>query len=97
MTVALDTTLTPDLLAEGLCREIINKVQNLRKKSGLEISDRIELNVVAPDHVMDAVGRFADRITKETLANGIACQADLPYKDTFSLEEDEIGIALGKA
>jgi isoleucyl-tRNA synthetase len=96
LTVALDTTLTEDLLAEGLCREIINKVQNLRKKSGLEVSDRIELNVVAPEHVLAAVIRFADRIMRETLANGIACQAELPYKDVFKLEDDEIGITLGK-
>ncbi len=45
LTVALDTTLTDALRAEGLAREIINKVQNLRKKSGLEVSDRIDLAV----------------------------------------------------
>ena len=48
LTVALDTTLTHELRAEGLCREIINKVQNLRKKSGLEVADRIQLVVTGP-------------------------------------------------
>jgi len=52
---------------------------------------------VAPAGVMEAVNRFTDRITAETLANGIACGSDLPYKETFSIEKNEIGIALGKA
>ena len=70
LTVALDTTLTDDLRAEGLAREIINKVQNLRKKSGLEVSDRIELAISGPEPVLAAVRTHAGRIAAETLADG---------------------------
>ena len=94
LTVALDTELSPELKQEGLCREIINKVQNLRKKSGLAVSDRIELDISGPQEVLAAVSRFADRITSETLAAGIASDGDLPYKDSFKIDDSEIGIAL---
>jgi len=97
LTVALDTTLTEDLLAEGLCREIINKVQNLRKSSGLEVSDRIHLDISGPPEVLTVVSRFADRIQTDTLAESVAYAGDLPYKESLKMSDNEIGIALGKA
>ena len=97
LTVALDTTLTEELLQEGLAREIINKVQNLRKKSGLEVSDRIELAIIGPESVLVAISRFSGRITAETLALGVASDRDLAYKDTFEIDDNEIGIALDRA
>ncbi len=96
LTVALDTTLDQELLDEGLCREIINKVQNLRKKSGLEVSDRIELNIEGPQSILDVVGSYSDRIMADTLAVGVASSGKMPYKESFSIEEMEITIALGK-
>jgi len=96
LTVALDTTLTDDLKQEGLAREIINKVQNLRKKSGLEVSDRINLAISGPQDVLEAVSRFTERITTETLALDVASSGDLAYKDTFKIDDIEIGIALDR-
>jgi isoleucyl-tRNA synthetase len=96
LTIALDTALDDDLRAEGLCREIINKVQNLRKKSGLEVSDRIELSITGPDEVLAMVENYGDRIKADTLALSIASAAELPYKESFSIDANEIGIALGK-
>ena len=96
LTVALDTTLTGELLAEGVCREIINKVQNLRKKSGLEVSDRIQLRISGPAEVLKVAEDFAQRIMTDTLAEGVASPVDLPYQDTFSLEAGEITISLGR-
>jgi len=97
LTVALDTTLTADLRAEGLCREIINKVQNLRKKSGLEVSDRIELVVAGSRQVQEAVAAHGERIRTETLAVGVADTGELAYKDTFEIDGNEIAIALERA
>ncbi|MBU8870777.1 MAG: isoleucine--tRNA ligase [Gemmatimonadales bacterium] len=97
LTVALDTTLTDALRQEGLCREIINKVQNLRKKSGLEVSDRINLRIEGGEPIREMVSLFAERIQAETLAQSIASSGDFDYKDTFTIDENEIGIALGKA
>ncbi|MBC8088968.1 MAG: class I tRNA ligase family protein, partial [Phycisphaerae bacterium] len=66
--VALDTTVTPELRAEGLSREVISRIQRLRKEAGLEVSDRIEAVVDADDEVEAAVVQFRDRIMEETLA-----------------------------
>jgi len=97
LTVALDTTLTEDLRLEGLAREIINKVQNLRKKSGLVVSDRIKLSINGPETALIAVSRFSKRITTETLALDVASDGELAYKDTFKIDGIEIGIALERA
>jgi isoleucyl-tRNA synthetase len=97
LTVALDTTLTADLRQEGLCREIVNKVQNLRKKSGLEVSDRIKLRIEGPPAVLAAVSRYGERIQNETLAETVAGIGELPYKDSFEIDDQEISIALDRA
>ena len=97
LTVALDTTLTGELRREGLAREIINKVQNLRKKSGLEVSDRIDLAITGSEEVLAAVAEHQERITGETLATGVAADGDLAYKDSFDIDDNAIGIALEKA
>ena len=96
LTVAVDTTLTDDLRQEGWCREIVNRVQNLRKKSDLAVSDRIVLHITGSQKILDAVERHGERIIAETLAECVASDRDLPYKDTFSIDENEIGIALDR-
>jgi len=67
-TMALDTTITPALRSEGLARELINRVQRLRKDSGLEVSDRIRLAVAAGSELRQAVSEHEDFIRSETLA-----------------------------
>jgi len=96
LTVALDTTLTDDLRQDGLCREIINKVQNLRKKSGLAVSDRIALSIEGPPGVLAVVSRFDERLRAETLAKIVAVDGDLPYKDSFEIDDEKISIALNR-
>lgn len=66
--VALDTTVTPELRAEGLSREVISRIQRLRKEAGLDVSDRIAAVVDADDEVEAAVVHYRDRIMEETLA-----------------------------
>jgi isoleucyl-tRNA synthetase len=68
-TLALDPALTPELRAEGLAREIINRVQKLRKDTGLEVSDRIRLGVFGDDADLgEALRLFGGLIQAETLA-----------------------------
>jgi isoleucyl-tRNA synthetase len=66
--VALDARLTDDLRDEGFARELVNRVQNQRKKMGLEVTDRIRLQIQSTPVVVQALRKFADRITSETLA-----------------------------
>ena len=68
LTVALDMTLTPELENEGLARELVNRIQNLRKDKGLEVTDRISLSVEKTDATQDAFEAFKDYICSETLA-----------------------------
>ena len=68
LTVALDTTITEELFNEGLAREIVNRVQNLRKTGGFEVTDRIELLIEMNDKIQAAVDKFGDYICTETLA-----------------------------
>jgi len=67
-TAALDPAITPSLREEGLARELVNRIQRLRKDSGLEIIDRIELGISGPAEIMSAAEAFRDFITGETLA-----------------------------
>ena len=68
VTIALDTALTAELEAEGLAREIVSKVQNLRKESNLEVVDRIKLSIAGDEAVAAAANNFADYIKNEVLA-----------------------------
>ncbi len=65
---AVKTELTESLRQEGMAREVVRLVQNLRKSTGLDISDRIELGVQGPHEVESAVRRFASYVERETLA-----------------------------
>lgn len=67
LTVALDMTLTPELQQEGLARELVNRVQNLRKDSGLEVTDHILLEIEADKETTDALLSFKEYICSETL------------------------------
>ena len=68
LTVALDMTITDELMQEGLAREIVNRVQNLRKTGGFEVTDRIELLIEKNDKINAAVEKFGNYICNETLA-----------------------------
>jgi isoleucyl-tRNA synthetase len=71
ITVALDKELTEELIFEGLAREFVNRVQNIRKDSGLDVTDRINIYYDADEKVRLAVEKFRDYISNETLANDI--------------------------
>jgi isoleucyl-tRNA synthetase len=96
LTVALETTLTPELREEGLCREIINKVQNLRKQSGFAVADRIVLRVGGHEGVRSALERYGDRVTSETLAVFGRDEEDLPYTDSFTVDDVPVSIAIDR-
>ena len=74
LVVALDTNLTPELISEGLARELVNRIQNLRKDTGLEVSDRITLTLQADSDLLTAVETHRDFITTETLCTTLTLQ-----------------------
>lgn len=78
VTVALDITLTEDLIAEGAARELINRVQNLRKDSDFNITDRIEMLVVSGEASFAAINNNRDYVQQQTLCVRIERVQELP-------------------
>ena len=71
LTVALEVELTPELKKEGMARELINRIQNLRKETGLEITDRIKVTVAPNEETNAAIEAFGDYIKTQVLADSI--------------------------
>ncbi len=71
LTVALDISLTDDLRAEGMARELVNRIQNLRKDSDFEVSDRISVKIERHEGIRAAVERFEGFIKNEVLATSL--------------------------
>ncbi len=96
VTVALDTTLTEALLAEGLARESINRLQSLRKKADFEVTDRIEVQFQATERLSKAIALHAGWIRNETLALELD-EAEQPVGEvveTFQIGEDELTVGV---
>lgn len=72
LTVALEVELTDDLRNEGMARELINRIQNIRKKTGLEITDRINVTIAPNGQVEAALEGYAEYIKTQVLADGMA-------------------------
>ncbi|MGA0247311.1 MAG: isoleucine--tRNA ligase, partial [Schleiferiaceae bacterium] len=85
-TLAVDLTLSPELVQEGLAREAVNRIQGLRKDSGLEITDRIQVWVSGSDEAVAAVRAHEAYLCAEVLADSLTFEA--PAAGSFSLETD---------
>jgi isoleucyl-tRNA synthetase len=98
VTVLLDTKLTPELVQEGLARELINRIQRLRKDSGLQVSDRISLKIKAESTLAVAARSHADYIKRETLATELdvsSCEsAELAGLEVTEIEGNSCSLAL---
>ncbi len=99
LTVALDVTVTDELRTEGMARELINRIQNIRKESGLELTDRVRVQIEALPAVAAAVERYADYIGQQTLA--VQVRATNAPAGTFAvqseIDDQPLRIALSKA
>ena len=78
--IILDTELTDELIKEGIVRELISKVQNLRKEKNFEIMDRINLYISCDEYILSIVDEYKDMIKKEVLALEIISKENLTYE-----------------
>lgn len=95
--VGLNTIITPELQAEGIARELVNRIQNLRKESQLEVQDRIEIYYQAPQKIEQAAQRMENYIKTETLA--VAIHNRLPRSEKpfqVSIDDDTFEVAIRK-
>ncbi len=77
LTVALDVSITPELEAEGMARELVNRIQNIRKDKDFNVTDRIEVRIEDVAPVRPAIEQFGDYIQQEVLADSLDLGADL--------------------
>lgn len=99
VTVILDLTLSLELIAEGRCRELVRKLQILRKDAGLDVSDRIRLHLVTGNLLYQVIEQFHDYISAETLA--VEITSDPPGDDCFQrdlkVDSETVTVGLVKA
>ncbi len=99
LTVALDITITEELKREGVARELVNRIQNIRKDSGFEVTDKISVEVEATELTTPAIESFAQYIAQQTLA--VEVKAVSEPKGSFVVDSDidevAIKIAVTKA
>lgn len=86
LTVALDITITEDLRKEGIARELVNRIQNIRKSNGFDIVDRIKVKISDSDEINNAVKEYYDYIAGQVLADEITLEADV---DGMEIDMDD--------
>lgn len=87
LTVALDVSLSPQLLAEGMARELVNRIQNLRKDKNFDVTDKIALTIQRHTAMEDALSFFKDMICNEVLATRLDVVDSLAIGDSVELVE----------
>ena len=98
LTVALDTTLTAELINEGLAREFVNRVQNMRKDAGLQVTDRIRIHFESSNRVAEAIGRMSEYIKSETLATQLTAGRDgAEHWEKWDIDGESCEIGISKA
>ena len=96
ITVALDTTLDKELINEGIAREFVNRIQNLRKESGFEVTDRITIQYSAGTQISDSVIAMSSYIQSETLAESITFADSIESANEAELMDETIKIKIQK-
>lgn len=99
LTVALDITITDELRREGVARELVNRIQNIRKESGFEVTDKIRVEIEANELTTAAVESFAEYIASQTLALDVKTSAQPmgEFVVDSDLDEEALKIAVTKA
>lgn len=96
VTVALDVTITPALRNEGISRELVNRIQNLRKDSGFEVTDRIEVQLQQNDKLKEAVNQNLNYIKEETLTEVLQFQPKIEQGTEIAFDDIETRISIKK-
>ena len=97
LTVALDITVTDDLLREGIARELVNRIQNIRKSNGYEIIDKIVVEIESRDEINEAVKEYTNYIASQTLANSVLLSSHLENATELEFDEYTVKVSVKKA
>ncbi|HIZ43733.1 MAG TPA: isoleucine--tRNA ligase [Firmicutes bacterium] len=97
LTVVLDTNLTPELLEEGFVREIISKVQTMRKEAGFEVTDHINLYQDENEKISEILKKYTDEIKSEVLAEQISIGKVAGYEKDWNINGEHVMLGVEKA
>ena len=95
VTVVIDKNLTPELIEEGNVREIISKIQTMRKDSGFEVMDRIRVAFLGNEAILAIAMRNADEICDETLADNIS-EGTLTHSKEWNINGEKVTVSVEK-
>ena len=98
LTIALDISVTGELRKEGMARELVNRIQNLRKNAGFEITDRIRIQITVANEMDDVIRDFGDYIRKQTLAEQIeSVGADTSHQwEELDFDDFTLSVSISK-
>ena len=94
--VVLDTNLTPELVEEGFVREIISKIQTMRKEAGFEVMDQIKVYVKDNQVIQNIMKTHAEEIQSEVLAVDIVMDAIAGYEKEWKINSENVVLAVEK-
>jgi isoleucyl-tRNA synthetase len=96
LTVALDITISPELEQEGNARELVNRIQKIRKDSGYELTDRVLVKLSNYEKLVDSITQFNDYICAEILADRLELVADLTGGVEIEVNEIPLRVLVDK-
>jgi len=96
ITVALDVTISETLKNEGIAREIVNRIQNLRKDSGFEVTDRIHVSLLSCEMLDTAVAQNLEYIKEETLTDTLSFKVEMEYGTEISFDGIQTKLSINK-
>ena len=96
VTVVLDTNLTPELIEEGFVRELISKIQTMRKEAGFEVMDHIAVSYIADEKVTGIFAKYGEEIKSEVLADAISSGNLKGYEKEWSINGESVQLAVEK-
>ena len=96
VTVVLDTNLTPELIEEGFVRELISKIQTMRKEAGFEVMDHIAVSYIADEKVTGIFAKYGAEIKSEVLADAISSGDLKGYEKEWSINGESVQLAVEK-
>ncbi|MGM9838434.1 MAG: isoleucine--tRNA ligase [Paludibacteraceae bacterium] len=97
LTIALDIELSDALIEEGIARELVNRIQNLRKSSGLEITDRIVITIERREEILKAVEHCREYIASQVLATEITLVDKVANPQVLEMDGYEVNVSIEKA
>ena len=94
ITVVLDTNLTPELIEEGFVRELVSKIQTMRKEAGFEVMDKIRVYAKDDDKIVDIMKNHGDEIKSEVLAEDIVTGETKGYEKEWNINSEKVTMAV---